>query len=103
VTEKTLFTKFRHYYWKWLYRPGRTITRFIAKDIRRDVEVVDVSQIETGMISARIRTWNVLYDSMGVSPKPPFGDNRKIEITKLWIWSGQPWGGPVPDSPDGPT
>jgi len=98
---QTLLKKIRLWRWKRQYRPDRVVTRFLAPDVRRDVEVVDVSLIEGGMISARIRTWNLLYAAKGIAPKPPFGDVRRIEIKDLWIWSGEPWGGPVPDSTDG--
>ncbi len=81
--------KIRVWHWKRLYRPGRVITRFLAPDIRRDVEAVDVSLIETGIISARIRTWNVLYAVKGIAPEPPFGAVRQIEIKDLWNWSGE--------------
>jgi hypothetical protein len=96
-----LLKNMRLWLWKRRYRPGRTITRFLAPDVRRDVEVIDVSNIEAGIISARIRTWNVLYAIKGIASAAPFGDVEKIDIKNLWIWSGEPWGGPVPDSNDG--
>ena len=92
--------KIRLWRWRRRYRPGQVVTEFIARDVRRDVEVVDVSSIEAGIISARVRTWNVLYAIKGIAPMPPFQDVRKIEIKDLWRWSGEPWGGPVPDSTD---
>ena len=49
------------WYRKKRYRPGRTLSRFLAKDIRRDVQVVDASDIDRGTIFARTRTWNLLY------------------------------------------
>jgi hypothetical protein len=86
---------------RWLrrrqYRPGRVVTRFVAKDVRRDVEVVDAAQIDAGIIRARVRTWNVLYAVKGLAPVPAFGDVRTVEIRNLWVWSGAPWGGPVPE------
>jgi hypothetical protein len=92
--------KFRGWRWRRQFRPGCVVTRFVACDVRRDIEVVDVSSIESGVISARIHTWNVLYAANGVAPEPQFGDVLKIEIKHLWTWSGEPWGGPVPDSTD---
>jgi hypothetical protein len=83
------------------YRPGRIVSRFLAPDIRREVEVVEVPLLEVGVISARVRTWNVLYVAKGIVPKPPFEDVQKIEIKDLWIWSGESWGGPVRGSTDG--
>jgi hypothetical protein len=79
------------------YRPGRVVTRFLAPDVRRDVAVVDASQIDAGIILARVRTWNVLYAATGLAPTPPFGDVRTVAIQDLWVWSGAAWGGPVPE------
>ena len=93
--------KIRLWHWKRRYRTGRTVTQFLAPDIRRDVEVLDASRIDAGVITARTRTWNVLYAIKGLAPEPPFGEVRTVEIRELWKWSGAPWGGPVPDSTDG--
>ena len=93
--------KLRLWHWKRRYRRGSVLTGFIACDVRRDVEVVDTSVIESGVISARTRTWNVLYAAKGIAPEPGFGDVRQVEIKELWKWSGRPWGGPVPPSTDG--
>jgi len=90
----------RLWFWKRRYRPGRVVTRFLAPDIRRDVEVVDTSVIDSGVISARIRTWNVLYAIRGIGPEPALGEVKTIAIKELWKWSGARWGGPVPDSTD---
>jgi hypothetical protein len=79
------------------------MTRFIACDVRRDVQIVDASEIEEGVISVRTRTWNVLYSIRHIKAKPEFGDTRKIAIKDLWTWSGERWGGPVPDSTDRAT
>jgi hypothetical protein len=95
--------KLRLWYWKGRYRPGLVFTRFIARDIRRDIEVVDASRISAGVIVARTRTWNVLYAIRGIEPEPPFGDVRELVVKDLWKWAGQPWGGPVPDSGDKPA
>jgi hypothetical protein len=94
--------KFRIRYWKRRYRTGRTFTRFIAPDIRREIEIIDTSHIESGVISARVRTWNVLYAVKGIKQPPPFDEPRTIEIKELWKWTGKPWGGPVPKSPENP-
>src|SRR2546423_3484937 len=88
--------KIRSWYWTRRYRAGQTITRFIAIDIRRDVEVVDASRAGAGVLTVRTRTWNVLYAIKGVAPQPPFGGVHEVAITELWKWPGEPWGGPVP-------
>jgi hypothetical protein len=76
------------------------VSRFIACDILRDVEVIDASRIERGVITARTRTWNLLYATYNVQPQPGFGDVREIRIADLWAWPGEDWGGPVPESID---
>lgn len=73
------------------------VSRFVAKDIRRDVNIVDSSNIAKGLITAKLRTWNVLYDINGIEKKPSFEDTQEIEVAKLWNWDGESWGGPVPD------
>ena len=85
------------------YLRGKTITRFVAPDVRRDVEVIGVSKIQDGMITARTCTWNVLYHARSLQQKPGFGEVREIELNKLWEWPGNSWGGPVPPSIDAPT
>ena len=77
-------------------RPGETVSRFIARDIKREVLVVSADEIEAGFVTARIRTINLLYLSKGLVQKEDFGPFERIEIEKLWEWSGQPWGG-LPD------
>lgn len=90
----------RTWYWTRRYRAGQTFARFVAIDVRRDVEVVDASRAGTGVLTVRTRTWNVLYAIKGIRPRPSFGDVREVAIVDLWKWSGQPWGGPVPASTD---
>ena len=76
--------KIRSWYWTRRYRAGRTMTQFIACDVRRDVEIVDASQAATGVLTVKTRTWNVLYAIRGIEPEPPFGDVRQVAIRDLW-------------------
>lgn len=78
------------------YRAGATLTRFVAKDIRRDVEVVDATDLEIGFIAVRVRTWNVFYVANGRAAKPDFSPPQWISLYRLWAWKGAQWGGPVP-------
>ena len=78
------------------FRVGATLSRFVAKDIRRDVEVVDAAEVDKGFVSARTRTWNVLYASKRIAPRPDFGEPQRVCIQNLWDWKGPSWGGPVP-------
>src|SRR5262249_39139551 len=71
-----MFTRIRLCYWKRRYRPGRVVSRFLVPDVRREIEVVDASRLDAGLIVARMRTWNVLYAARGLAPAPPFGDAR---------------------------
>lgn len=77
------------------YRVGAELSRFVARDVRRDVIVVDASELDAGFITARIRTWNVLYAAKGLAGKPEFDVPERVEIATLWNWDGPPWGGPV--------
>ena len=59
--------------------------------------VVNASQIDEGLITARVRTWNLLYAARGLAPAPPFGEARVVELATVWEWHGAAWGGPVPE------
>jgi hypothetical protein len=71
-----------------LYREGATISQFIAKDVRRDVEVLDASEVDSGVIVARVRTWNLLYAARKLVPKPELSEPRRVAIETLWDWNG---------------
>ena len=75
------------------YRDGCTVSRFVARDIRRDVEVVATDRLKEGFITARVRTINVLYQMKGLVPESEFEPPREIALVDLWVWTGQPWGG----------
>jgi hypothetical protein len=78
------------------YRVGRTLIRFVARDVRREVEILDITRLDESYITARIRTFNVLYVSKGLLPKTEFEVPREVAIGDLWTWTGQSWGG-LPD------
>ena len=86
-----------------VYRVGRIISRFLVPDVRRDVEIIDTARIDEGVITVRSRTWNVLYVARGMTDKPEFGEVREVEVSKLWSWPGNSWGGPVPTDADEAT
>ncbi len=89
--------RLRRYLRRRKYTPGAQLSQFLAPDLRRDVEIVDASELDDGYVSARIRTWNVLYAIKGLHPQPEFAAPRRVAIAELWKWTGEPWGGPVPD------
>jgi hypothetical protein len=79
-----------------VYNPGEIISRFIARDVKREVRVISIDQISEGVIVGQVRTNNVLYLSKGFVKEQDFGEPMTLEIDTLWDWSGQPWGG-MPD------
>jgi hypothetical protein len=78
------------------FREGRTVSRFIARDIRRDIQVVSAARIDEGFITARIRTSNVLYVSKGLTAQPEFEPAKEMRLDEIWKWTGKNWGG-LPD------
>jgi len=92
-----MFSRLRRYLLRRKYTAGARLTQFLAPDVRRDVEIVEVSELDEGYVSARIRTWNVLYAARGMAAVPELEAPRRVAITDLWKWTGEPWGGQVPD------
>ena len=78
------------------FREGRTLSRFIARDVRRDIQIVSAARIDEGFITARIRTSNVLYVSKGLTAKSEFEPAREMRLDEIWKWTGKSWGG-LPD------
>jgi hypothetical protein len=78
------------------YREGRTLSRFIACDIRRDILIVSAAKVEEGVITGRARTTNLLYVSGGLAPEPEWEPARELRLAEMWHWTGQRWGG-LPD------
>jgi hypothetical protein len=75
------------------FREGRTLSRFIARDVRREILIVSAAQLEEGFITGRVRTTNVLYVSKGLAPQPEFELPRELQIKEMWNWTGKSWGG----------
>lgn len=82
--------------WRLIYREGRTLSRFIAKDVVREVMVISVAEIDEGFITARVKTTNILYLAGEYILPPSFGPPERICIDQVWHWTGQSWGG-LPD------
>jgi hypothetical protein len=91
-----MFTSIRNWLRRWRYREGRTLSWFIARDIRRDILVVSSAKVDDGLIIGRVRTTNVLYLSNGLIPEPEFEPARELRIDEMWRWTGKSWGG-LPD------
>lgn len=92
----TLFKSIRDRFRRWRYREGRTLTRFITKDVRREILIVSAANVEEGTISGRVRTTNLLYVAGGLVPEPEFEPARELRINGMWHWTGKSWGG-LPD------
>src|SRR5437763_1791474 len=92
----TMFKSIRNWLRRWRYREGRTLSRFIACDIRRDILVVSSAKVDDGIIIGRVRTTNMLYLSGGLIPEPEFEPARELRINEMWRWTGKTWGG-LPD------
>jgi hypothetical protein len=78
------------------FHEGRTLSRFIAADVRRDIAIVSAARIAEGIVTARVRTTNVLYLLRGLTPQPEFEPPRDVRIDEMWDWTGASWGG-LPD------
>jgi hypothetical protein len=91
-----MLKRIRNWFRRYWYREGRTLSRFIAKDVRREILIVSASKIEEGVITGRVRTTNVLYVFSGLVPEPEFEPARELRINEMWHWTGQSWGG-LPD------
>ena len=91
-----LYRNIRDRFRRWKYREGRTLSGFVAKDIRRDILIVSAARVVEGGITGRVRTMNLLYRSAGLVPESEFGPLQELRLGELWRWTGQPWGG-LPD------
>jgi len=83
----------RHWFQRRRYRVGKTVSCFIARDVRRDVEIVATHRLKKGFITARVRTTNVLYQMKALVPESEFEAAREIALVDLWNWTGHSWGG----------
>ncbi len=78
------------------FRDGQMLSRFIARDVRRDVLVVSAARVEDGIIIGSVRTTNLLYVSKGLIRQPDFEPAMELRSDDLWKWTGNDWGG-LPD------
>lgn len=78
------------------YKEGKIVSRFIARDVRRDVLVLSTARIDEGVITGQVRTTNLLYLASGLTSQPEFGPAGDLLIDELWHWTGKSWGG-LPD------
>jgi hypothetical protein len=79
-----------------MFREGVTLSRFVARDVRREILIISAARVHEGILTARVRTTNLLYVSRGLLPPPDFEPAREVNIEELWTWTGLSWGG-LPD------
>jgi hypothetical protein len=91
-----MFMRVKNWLRRRWYREGRTLSQFIARDVRREILIVSAAKVEEGIITGRVRTKNLLYCSRGLVPWPEYGPPRELRIDEMWHWTGQRWGG-LPD------
>lgn len=91
-----MFEGIRNWHRRRKYKEGKTLSRFVARDVRRDVIIVSAKRIDEGIIIGKVRTMDVLYLSKGIVSEPDFDQEKELKISELWCWSGQSWGG-LPD------
>jgi hypothetical protein len=92
----TMLTRLRTWLRRRSLREGRVVSRFIARDVRRDILIVSAAKIDQGIITGRVRTTNVLYLSKGLVGEPEFSPTLELRTDEMWTWTGQGWGG-LPD------
>ena len=93
---RNMFKTFQSWSRRRRFRSGRTLSRFIARDVRRDILIVSAARIDEGIVTGRVRTTNVLYVSRGLIPQPEFEPPKEFRIEEMWDWTGKSWGG-LPD------
>lgn len=54
------------------FNDGKTLSRFVARDVRREIKVVNIDEIDSGFNIAQIRTNNILYVSKKLAIEQPF-------------------------------
>jgi len=88
-----LIQKIKHWYRRRVYKPGTVISKFVARDVRREVKIISVDGINDGFIVGQVRTNNVLYITRGLVSEQRYSDPVILDIRQLWNWPGQSWGG----------
>ena len=92
-----MFKRLRNWLRRRSLREGRVVSRYIARDVRRDILIVSAAKVDQGIITGRVRTTNVLYLSRGLVGQPEFSPAVELRTDEMWSWTGQDWGG-LPDA-----
>ena len=64
--------------------PGQVISKFVARDIKREIRILSIDEINIGFVIIQRRTFNVLYMSKGLIEKQSFGLPKRIKVNQLW-------------------
>lgn len=78
------------------YRTGAKLSEFIARDVKRDITILDDSKIEDGYVVALVRTNNILYTSNNLVEEADYGEPQIVHLNGAWEWGGERWGGTEP-------
>ncbi|TWT78614.1 hypothetical protein CA13_00100 [Planctomycetes bacterium CA13] len=78
------------------FETGEPLSRFIARDVRRQILIVNIDEIESGFVVAQTKTDNILYLSKKLAVESEFGAPSRIQVGRMWEWTGNSWGG-LPD------
>ncbi|MDY3551228.1 hypothetical protein R5W24_000303 [Gemmata sp. JC717] len=84
-----MYERIRNWLRRHQYREGRTLSRFVACDVRGDILIVSAARLEDGVLTGRVRTTNVLYLSHGLIPEPEFEPAKELRIDEMWNWTGK--------------
>ncbi|MEM6553618.1 MAG: hypothetical protein AAF750_15990 [Planctomycetota bacterium] len=66
------------------FRTGAELTSWLAPDLRRDVLVVDNSELAAGIVTVRMRTCCVYTAAKRSLGPPPFGDAMRVKVDVIW-------------------
>ena len=80
LVPRPMVERLRNWWRRRTFREGRVVSKFIARDVRRDIVVVSAARIDEGFITGRVRTTNVLYLSKGLIPESKFEEARELRV-----------------------
>ena len=91
-----MFKSIQRWFRRRRFREGRTLSQFIARDVRREIQILSAHRIDDGFVTVRVRTSNVLYVIYGLTAEPEFEPAKEMRLDEIWKWTGKSWGG-MPD------
>ena len=88
-----MFEVIRKHRLRRIWKEGETLSRFVAKDVRRDIEVTSAAHIDEGIVTRRVRTTHLLHEHKDLTAQAEFGPETEVRIEDAWRWDGPGWGG----------